>query len=181
MVNRSSTPPFGLLVSGLPNWSKKKGKRTSRTGPVEVINDGIVLRAPSAVASVTCGFVLGLVPPAAGWAWHNAQPLELKRGPRPVPASMVPETESTSLNVSRASLKKARLPAGLLAATEARGPPAAAPARTPGSVWPKAIPAKNNKLRVKAKMGSFVLVIRVPPRFSLIFWGHLELSRTADH
>src|ERR1043165_4060398 len=33
MTKRSSTPPFGREVSGLPNWSKKKGKRTSRTGP----------------------------------------------------------------------------------------------------------------------------------------------------
>src|SRR5689334_5880843 len=88
IVYRSSTPPFGLFTSGLPNESKKNGKRASRTGPVDVMNDGIVFRAPSAVASVTCGLVAGALPPTAGAAWQNAQLLELKRGPRPVPASM---------------------------------------------------------------------------------------------
>src|SRR5580765_6040570 len=137
MVYRSSTPPFGLFTSGLPAALKKNGKRASRTGPVAVMNDGTVLRAPSNVAWATCGLVAGLVPPTAGAAWQAAQLLELKRGPRPEPSSpaTVPETESTSAKVSSASLKKARLPAGLFAATEASGPPApAAPPRTPGSV-----------------------------------------------
>src|SRR5579884_3058694 len=96
MVNRSSTPPLGLFTSGFPAELKKNGKRTSRTGPVDVINEGMVFSAPSAVASVTCGLVAGLLPPVAGAAWQKAQLLELKRGPSPAPASMVPETESTS-------------------------------------------------------------------------------------
>src|ERR1700720_1751103 len=96
MVKRSSTPPLGAFVLGLPLELKKNGKRASRTGPLEVIKDGMVFLAPWALASVTCGLVNGLVPPTAGCAWQKAQLLELKRGPRPTPASIVPETESTS-------------------------------------------------------------------------------------
>src|SRR6266849_6542991 len=159
MVNRSSTPPLGRVVSGLPNWSKKNGKRTSRTGPLVVMNDGMVFLAPSAVASVTCGLTDGLLPPVAGCAWQKAQLLELKRGPRPDPASMVPDTESTSLNVSRAVLKNVRLPAGLLAATEARGPPAAAaPVRTPGSVCANALPTRSSAAMVNVRNGNFLVI-----------------------
>src|SRR5262249_47808605 len=68
MVNRSSTPPLGLLGLGLPFASKKKGNRASRTGPVEVTKLGMIFWAPSAVASVTWGLVAGEVPPAAGCA-----------------------------------------------------------------------------------------------------------------
>src|SRR5712672_243436 len=160
MVNRSSTPPLGLLTSGFPPALKKNGKRASRTGPPAVMKDGTVFLAPSAVASDTCGFKEGLVPPTAGCAWQKAQLLELKRGPRPEPASMVPDTESTSSKVSRASLKKAKLPAGLLAATDANGPPAAAaPGRTPGSVWANAIPAKKSVIKVRVVNGNCRLVI----------------------
>lgn len=73
---------------------------------------------------------------------------------------MVPETESTSLNVFSAVLKNARLPAGLLAATEASGPPApAAPLRTPGSVWAIALPIVSSVAMVSDKNGNFRLVI----------------------
>ncbi len=40
-VNRSSTPPFGAFGLGLPDGSKKNGKRTSRVGPLDVMNEGI--------------------------------------------------------------------------------------------------------------------------------------------
>jgi hypothetical protein len=132
------------------------------------MNDGIVFLAPSAVASVTCGLRDGLLPPAAGWAWQEPQLLELNRGPRPEPGSMVPETESTSLNVFSAVLKNARLPAGLLAATEASGPPAAAaPVRTPGSVWAIALPKLSSVAMVSDKNGNFRLVIASS---SSVFW-----------
>src|SRR5690348_4752722 len=73
---------------------------------------------------------------------------------------MVPDTESTSWNVSLASLKNARLPVGLFADTDASGPPAhVVQERTPGSVWPKAIPANKSTAKVKVKMGIFRLVI----------------------
>src|ERR1051325_5208789 len=101
-----------------------------------VMNDGTVLRAPSAVASPTCGFWNGLEPPTAGWAWQAAQLREVERGPRPTPSSpeRAPATESTSRKRSLASLKKLRMVAGLLASTEERALPApAAPPRTPGS------------------------------------------------
>src|SRR5215467_1137194 len=139
MVKRSSTPPLGLAVFGLPLASKKNGNRASRTGPVEVIKLGMLLWAPSALASVTCGLVAGAVPPVAGWAWQNAQLLELNRGPSPMPFSpaIVPETESTSWKRSRPSLKKFRMshdtvgnpggaPAHWPALTEASEPPAPA-------------------------------------------------------
>src|ERR1700722_17710683 len=90
-------------------------KRASSTGPFAVINDGTVLVAPSSVASATCGFGIGfcglvgpgLAPPIVGWAWHWAQLLPLKVGPRPDPSSpaMAPETESTSWKRSWACVK----------------------------------------------------------------------------
>src|SRR5262249_28582586 len=67
---------------------------------------------------------------------------------------------SISLNVASPSLKNARLPAGLSAATVASGPPApAAPPRTPGSVCANAIPATNSIMSVSVKTGAFLLVI----------------------
>src|SRR5882724_8968403 len=144
MVNKSSTPPLGALVLGLPFELKKKGKRASRTGPFAVTKDGMVFLAPSALASVTCGLVKGLVPPTAGWAWQKAQLLKWKPPPRPTPASIVPDTESTSEKRPSPSLKKSRMVTGVLAATDANGWPApAAPPRTPGSLCAQAAPAKN--------------------------------------
>src|SRR5579859_3157217 len=167
IVYRSSTPPLGALVLTVPLELKKNGKRASRTGPELVMKEGKVFRAPSAVASATCGLSAGLVPPTAGWAWQAAQLRELYRGPRPLPASMVPETESTSLKRSRPSLKKSRMVVGLLAATEVRGWPApAGPPRTPGSTWANAIPARTTV--VKAKIitdASLVVFIQESPVF----------------
>jgi hypothetical protein len=106
------------------------------------MNEGTVLRAPCSVASATWGFVAGLLPPLAGNAWHCAQLLPLKMGPRPEPASpaIVPETESISANTVDA-LKKNDVSAEL---NPAKGPPApAAPCRTPGSVCALSKPAVN--------------------------------------
>ena len=50
----------------MPLASKKNGKRASRTGPLLVMNDGMVLVAPSLVASPTCGLTDGAEPPVAG-------------------------------------------------------------------------------------------------------------------
>src|SRR5215472_13005592 len=77
-VNRSSTPPLGLLRFAFPNWSKKNGKRASRTGPLAATKNGMVLVLPfTTPLAITwlCGFgptlgkmlALGLVPPGAGW------------------------------------------------------------------------------------------------------------------
>src|SRR6478672_8608893 len=92
-------------------------KRASRTGPLGKMKGGTALVAPSSVASATCGLGTGLtgllnpglLPPTAGSAWHCAQLLPLNPGPRPFPSSpaIVPLTESTSENTSRASLKLA--------------------------------------------------------------------------
>src|SRR6202161_2514557 len=89
-VYRSSTPPFGSLVFTDPLLLKKNGKRASRFGPVAVMKDGIVL--PGATPSVgnwNSGLVAALLPPIAGWAWHELQLFELNRGPSPL---FVPET-----------------------------------------------------------------------------------------
>src|SRR5580704_19171030 len=89
-------------------------KRAARTGPLAVMNEGTVFLAPSRVASATCGFATGfcglvnpgLDPPIAGCAWHIAQLFPLNVGPSPLPASIVPVTESTSWKRRNAWLKK---------------------------------------------------------------------------
>src|SRR6476660_9665138 len=48
-VNMVSTPPFGLLTLTVPLALKKNGKRASRTGPVELMKDGMVLVEPLTV------------------------------------------------------------------------------------------------------------------------------------
>src|SRR5260221_8420254 len=76
-VNMVSTPPFGLLRLAVPLALKKNGNRASRTGPVAVMNDGMVfvgpLTTPLAITwlwglAPTFGktLALGLVPPGAG-------------------------------------------------------------------------------------------------------------------
>src|SRR5260370_17091282 len=45
-VNRSSTPPLGALRLAVPSGLKKNGNRTSRTGPLAVMKDGMVLVLP---------------------------------------------------------------------------------------------------------------------------------------
>src|SRR6266446_364157 len=76
-VNRSSTPPLGAFGLALPNWSKKNGKRASRTGPLACTKNGMVLvlpfTTPLAITwlwgfAPTFGKILeaGLVPPGAG-------------------------------------------------------------------------------------------------------------------
>src|SRR5215467_202161 len=45
-VNRSSTPPLGLLVLAVPLALKKNGNRASLTGPLAATKNGIVLVAP---------------------------------------------------------------------------------------------------------------------------------------
>src|SRR5437763_12975789 len=130
IVNRSSTPPLGLLGLGLPLASKKNGKRASRVGPVWVINAGRVsLGAWALPATENCGLVALPVPPIAGWAWHIPQETSLNRGPRPL--SSPPWTTSGALNCPSPLLKKVSWLAvrPLSAAPEPRLPPC-----TPGSV-----------------------------------------------
>src|SRR5229473_1553328 len=82
----------------------------------------------------------------AGWvfaripAWHAAQLLALKVGPRPTPASpaTAPDTESISWNRPRAALKKACS----FVFSAGKGPPAPfVPPRGPGSVCARTLPA----------------------------------------
>src|SRR6266852_4555830 len=129
-------------------------KRASRTGPVAVMNDGTVWFPPetrSSVAKATCGLGFltnpsvgcGLVPPTSGSAWHAAQLLALKVGPRPPPASpaTAPDTESISWNRPRAALKKACS----FAFSAGKGPPAPfVPPRGPGSVCARTLPAPHS-------------------------------------
>src|SRR5216683_1558033 len=93
-VNMVSTPPFGLLTLAVPLALKKNGKRASRTGPVAVMKDGMVLveplTTPLAITwlwglAPTLGktLALGLVPPGAGCEWHPPHPSRLNLGPRP--------------------------------------------------------------------------------------------------
>src|SRR5579859_580494 len=126
--------------------------RASRTGPLVWTNGGTVLVAPSSVASATCGLgrglILlvgpGLVPPTAGSAWHMAQLLPLKVGPRPFPDSMVPDTDWTSLKVFSA----VRNIACSLALRVGNALPApAAPPRGPGSDWAWSIPVLRISVR----------------------------------
>ena len=63
MTKRSCTPP-----SGVPSGFFTK--RASRTGPLSVMNDGILFFAPFNVATAICGLTAGLVPPTAGWRWQ---------------------------------------------------------------------------------------------------------------
>src|SRR5215467_13166975 len=76
-VNRSSTPPFGLLTLAVPLALKKNGKRASRTGPLAATKNGMVLVAPLTTPLAitwlwglgpTLGKILaaGLLPPMAG-------------------------------------------------------------------------------------------------------------------
>src|ERR1700694_3448662 len=172
-------------------------KRASRTGPLLVINEGTVLVAPSKVARATWGFGTGcsllfnpgLLPPTEGSAWHCAQLLPLKVGPRPTPGSpvMAPLTESTSANTPTAELKKACCVA-VRPGTELPAP--AAPPRGPGSVWANAIPAKRMAIKTRVGVATFRLkyrakfrrVIRVPPEIvcecSFSFWVQCQRSLT---
>src|SRR5580698_4712871 len=70
ITKRPCTPP-----SGVP--SEFLMKRASRTGPSAWTNEGIWFLE---LANATCGLVCGLLPPTAGWAWHEPHELELKRG-----------------------------------------------------------------------------------------------------
>src|SRR5215475_4759104 len=96
MVNRSSTPPFGLLVSGCPFCFTKNGKRASRVGPVAVMKGGVVSLGATVPAKANCGFIAGPEPPDAGWAWQDLHELELNRGPRPLLPVGLLVTDSTS-------------------------------------------------------------------------------------
>src|SRR5947209_4356265 len=77
-VNKVSTPPFGFAVLAVPLALKKNGNRASRTGPVAVMNEGMVFVLPLTTPLTmtwlwglgpTLGkmLALGLVPPGAGW------------------------------------------------------------------------------------------------------------------
>src|SRR5262249_19522113 len=141
----------------------------------------VALLATPLEITVNCGFTAGLLPPTAGCAWQAAQLFSLKRGPSP-PSAIV----SISLKVARPSLKNARLPAGLFAATEARGPPApAAPLRTLGSLWANAVPTMNSAATARGnfKTENFRLVMceclldfQIVQKMGLFF-----RNRTADY
>ncbi len=79
------------------------------------MNEGTMLLALSRLASATCGFGIGFcglrrparLAPIAGCAWHCAQLLPLKVGPKPMPGSPVlPLAEFTSIKRTIARLKK---------------------------------------------------------------------------
>jgi hypothetical protein len=68
-VKRSSTPPLGAFGLGLPDGSKKNGKRTSRVGPFAVMNDGMAFEEPMAkplAMTWNSGLLAGPLPPIAG-------------------------------------------------------------------------------------------------------------------
>src|SRR5882757_1171767 len=118
ITNRLCTPPSG-------DPSRLRTKRASRIGPLAVTNGGTTFFAPIKVATATCGFVVGLVPPIVGWEWHPEQLSRLNLGPRPSgPAS-------TSWKTSFATSKKPRS----RSLRPGSAPPApGSPPRTPGSV-----------------------------------------------
>src|SRR6266571_1147909 len=118
ITNRLCTPPSG-------DPSRLRTKRASRTGPLAVTNGGTTFFAPIKVATVTCGFVVGLVPPIVGWEWHPEQLSRLNLGPRPSgPASTSWKTSFATLKYWRStSLRPGSAP-----------PAPGSPPRTPGSV-----------------------------------------------
>src|ERR1700704_1158495 len=120
ITNRLCTPPSG-------DPSRLRTKRASRTGPLAVTNGGTTFFAPIKVATVTCGFVAGLVPPIVGWEWHPEQLSRLNLGPRPSgPASTSWKTSfATSKYWRSTSLRPVSAP-----------PAPGSPPRTPGSVGP---------------------------------------------
>src|ERR1700739_3145266 len=102
-VNRSCTPPSGVLVPGTFM------NRASRTGVLLPMKGGMVFLAPCRVATAICGLpVGGLAPPTCGNSWHAAHELALKLGPSPLPVwpGALAETESISWKRSRAAVKK---------------------------------------------------------------------------
>jgi hypothetical protein len=52
-----------------------------------VMKQGTTLVAPALLATPTCGFTAGLVPPTAGWAWQPEQLSMLKVGPNLAPGT----------------------------------------------------------------------------------------------
>src|SRR5271166_531299 len=102
-------------------------KRTSRTGPLAVMNQG---NRFCELAKAICGLDAGLLPPMAGWTWQAVQELALKRGPKPS------ATPSTSWKLADAVLNIA-VRAGERPAT---GPPA--PAGPPPRPWIGLCPAR---------------------------------------
>src|ERR1022692_3652465 len=99
MENRSCTPP-----SSVP--SRCRMNLASLTGPLGVINDGIVFNAPNSAAAAICGFCwgtwgldgLGLVQRVAGWEWHEPQLVLLNPGPSPPLPCGTSGTGSSSMN-----------------------------------------------------------------------------------
>ena len=82
----------------------------------------------------------------------------------PSSPAMVPETESTSRNAVFPWLKKLRMLAGLLAATDASGPPAAAPPPlTPGSDWARLNNGNSSDNNRNRANGHVRRVIEPPP------------------
>src|SRR6266849_9717870 len=118
ITNRPCTPPSG-------DPSRLRTKRASRIGPLAVTNGGTTFFAPIKVATATCGFVAGLVPPIVGWEWHPEQLSRLNLGPRPSgPASTSWKTSfATSKYCRSTSLRPVSAP-----------PAPGSPPLTPGSV-----------------------------------------------
>src|SRR5260370_21532968 len=80
IVNKEWTPPSGFPFSSWMN-------RTSRTGPSAVMKLGAVfVPALYFLRKLICGLPIlfgGLVPPAAGYAWHPTQLSRFMVGPNP--------------------------------------------------------------------------------------------------
>ena len=119
LMTKSEWTPPSRLPSNL-YWN-----RASRIGPSSLMNDGTLFWAPKALATATCGFIAGEVPPVAGWMWQPPQLSRLKRGPRPSP------TPSASSYSTRPAWKNI----SSLGVRPGSDPPApASPVRTPGSL-----------------------------------------------
>src|SRR5580704_9447769 len=97
------------------------------------MNAGTVLVAPYNVATAICGLTAGLLPPREGCAWHPAQLLRLKRGPRPASGApgCVPLTELVEPKRPAPSMKAVN---SLVVRFGKPRPAAGGPGRGPGSV-----------------------------------------------
>ena len=148
-TNSAWTPPSRVPLGLCLN-------RASRTGPSRVMNDGTTLRAPKAVATSTCGFTAGLVPPMAGWEWQPTQLSRLKRGPSPSSSGSA-SWNSSSPAVKRSGCNPVR-PSSIL-------PAPAGPGRTPGSLaknWALA-PTATNRTETTMTTSALSLVMSALP------------------
>src|SRR5882757_896576 len=163
ITNSEWTPP-----SAVPAGVRLK--RASLTGPLPMINGGRVLRMPKAVATATCGLVVGEVPPSAGWVWHPPQLSRLKRGPMPSARF------SASANVTWPSVKKAISLAVMLA----RWPPSdPVRGRGPGSAANAPVKHARKIMPPHHRSGSIVRTLVFMEAF-LAIEGSVKFSQSGD-